>query len=361
MDARTSAADQVADAVRAHAVDLLRFDAGLRAKVLKLLREVERDLVRRLVDSEIEGEMTAAARARLEALVANLRATIATAYRSVDATVAGELMGLAQVESGFVAAAVARTVGVELLTTALAAPQLAAIVSDVLIEGAPTREWWSRQAGDVVERFKDTVRKGLVAGETNAEIVRRVRGTRANGFKDGMMTATRRHAEMLVRSSVQAVANKAQIDTYRANGDVVQSLVHLSTLDSRTSQICVGRSGLEYTLDGEPIGHKVAFLGGPPYHPNCRSVMVPRLKSWKALGIDLPEIPPSTRASMDGQVPADIGFDAWLKTKSTEFQDDLLGAGKADLWRKGKIGLSDLIDQSGRPLSLEQLRARSAR
>jgi len=36
----------------------------------------------------------------------------------------------------------------------------------------------------------------------------------------------------------------------------------------------------------------------------------------------------------------------------------VLGAGKWALWKAGKLSLSDLIDQSGRPLSLAELRAR---
>jgi hypothetical protein len=38
-----------------------------------------------------------------------------------------------------------------------------------------------------------------------------------------------------------------------------------------------------------------------------------------------------------------------------------LGATVADLWRRGKINFRDLLDQSGRPLTTEQLRAKAAR
>jgi hypothetical protein len=39
----------------------------------------------------------------------------------------------------------------------------------------------------------------------------------------------------------------------------------------------------------------------------------------------------------------------------------VLGAGKADLWRRGKITFRDLLDQNGRPLTTEELRAKAAR
>jgi SPP1 gp7 family putative phage head morphogenesis protein len=358
MDARTSAAEAVADEVRAHAVDLLRFDAHLRNRALKLLREVERELVKRLTESEIGDGLTAAARVRLQSLLANTRATIGTAYGELYTTTSNLLEGLAAVETTFASAAVNGALQVELLTTALAPAQLRAIVSDAMIEGAPLKEWFERLGGDTAQRFADEVRKGMVAGETNAEIVRRVRGTKANAYKDGVMEIPRNSAQRVVRTAVQTVANTAQVETYKANADVIQSLVHVSTLDSRTSDICVARDGLEFTLDGAPVGHKVPFLNGPPYHWNCRSVMTPRLKSWRAMGIDLPEIPAGTRASTDGQLPASMSFDDWLKSKGEDFQDKLLGKGKAALWRDGKITRAELLDMSGRPLSLEELRAK---
>ena len=76
----------------------------------------------------------------------------------------------------------------------------------------------------------------------------------------------------------------------------------------------------------------------------------------RRLGVDMDEMPASVRQSMDGEVPADMSFDDWLKGKSKTFQDQLLGKGKADLWRNGAITLTDLVDQTGRPLSLAALR-----
>jgi hypothetical protein len=86
-----------------------------------------------------------------------------------------------------------------------------------------------------------------------------------------------------------------------------------------------------------------------------------RFENWRDLGIDADEVPQTTRASMDGQVPAKQTFEAWLKKQSAARQDTVLGADVADLWRRGKINFRDLLDQSGRPLTTEQLRAKAAR
>ena len=93
-----------------------------------------------------------------------------------------------------------------------------------------------------------------------------------------------------------------------------------------------------------------------PYGWNCRCQIVPVLKSWKELGIDEEEVPVGTRSSLDGYVSQDMTFDKWLKTKSSEFQKEYLGAGRYELYSKGKITLSDLINQKGRYLSIKELK-----
>jgi hypothetical protein len=73
------------------------------------------------------------------------------------------------------------------------------------------------------------------------------------------------------------------------------------------------------------------------------------------MGFDLDELSPTQRASMDGAVSADMTYEQWLKTKGEAFQDRVLGQGKAQLWRGGHIGLRDLLDQQGRPITLTRL------
>ena len=94
----------------------------------------------------------------------------------------------------------------------------------------------------------------------------------------------------------------------------------------------------------------------PPLHPNCRSTLRLVTKSWRELGLDANDIPESTRASMDGQVKDNLNYENWLKSKTTEQQDEVLGKGKAELWRKGIITFRDMLDQSGRPLTLKELK-----
>ena len=95
---------------------------------------------------------------------------------------------------------------------------------------------------------------------------------------------------------------------------------------------------------------------------NCRSGQVPVLKSYKELGIDLPEIEVNgrTRASMDGQVPKETSYADWLKNQSLARQTDVLGETRARLMRDGKLGMDAMYDSKGRYLTLDELRQRDA-
>jgi hypothetical protein len=84
------------------------------------------------------------------------------------------------------------------------------------------------------------------------------------------------------------------------------------------------------------------------------------VKSWRELGIDMDEMSPGTRASMDGQVPADMSYGAWLKKQSAARQDDILGPSRGALLRKGGLEMERFYNDKGRYLSLDELRERDA-
>jgi SPP1 gp7 family putative phage head morphogenesis protein len=356
------AIDKLADEYRRHAISLLRFDAGLRRKALAVLRKLEQDLMAQLSVSGLgsSGGLTAFERQRLSSLLGQVQGTIDTSYDEMARVMGSQLLPLAEIENKFLTKTFATSLSTTMLTDALTVGQLSTIMDDTLIRGAPSADWWARQKVSVRNAFTDQMRQGLVAGETNQDLIRRVRGRRENGFKDGIMSTTRREAEALVRSSVQAVANETRTKFYKENDDVVQGYIYHATLDNRTTQQCAALDGYMWDLEGEPLpgqGQEVSFQQ-PPIHWNCRSTLLPLLVSFADLGIKV-DLPDATRSSMDGpQTPADDTFEDWLRTKSDTFQDDLLGPGKAGLFRQGKIDLIDMIDQTGRPLSLAELETR---
>lgn len=64
----------------------------------------------------------------------------------------------------------------------------------------------------------------------------------------------------------------------------------------------------------------------------------------------------NTPFSMDGVVSDSLNYEAWLRSKPTTVQQEILGKSKWELWHLGKITFSDLVDESGRPMTLAELK-----
>lgn len=238
---------------------------------------------------------------------------------------------------------------------------LRAATESVLIEGADVTSWWRSQRDDLRAAFMREVRTSLANGENLTQGITRITGGTVDGVTvPGIMKTTKRKAGALVSTAINRVQNNAALATYQANADVIKAVTQLSTLDNRTSDICIAYSGQTWDVQTlEPIPPStLPFNTGTPRHWNCRSRIRPVTKSFRELGVSRDEIPPGTRASMDGQIPADITFNDWLKGKSETFQNKLLGKGRARLWRNGDITLTQLLDFRGQPLTLSQLETR---
>lgn len=354
--AGTSSNEALFDLYMERAIDLLRLEAGTRDQVLAFLHDLEGELIALVarIDPTAGNK-----RIRLQNLLDEVTNAIRGSYRLADTFMGREIREIMDVESTWTGRAINASIHVDFADVGLTRNLLQTLVSNVLIQGASSSEWWSRQAGGMAERFADEIRRGMALGETNSDLVARIRGTQTT---KGLMDLSRVSAERLVRASVQAAANTAREQVYADNTDLIKGLMWHATLDTRTSVWCITRDHHIYSPDKEhkPIDKGPAWLEGPgKIHWGCRSTSVPVLKSWRDLGIDEDDVPDTTRASMDGQVPHDLSFEAWLKRQSNARQDEVLGATKAQLWRDGKITFRDLLDQNGRPLTTEELRKKA--
>lgn len=266
----------LADRAIGRVLALQRFAAGQNREVQKMLVELERSLAADLEASGV-GEVIAASRqrTRLENLLESTRDAIRETYSEINKTQRTGLLGLVKVEQDFLVKDATTVIGVDITGITLSPQQLRVIASDTLIEGAPSKEWWSKQAGDTQQRFANSVREGMLRGEDNRQITSRVRGTKAGGYKDGVMEVPKRQAETLVRTSVQSVSNEARQQLYEENKDIVKGIQWVSTLDSRTTVTCMALDGKQWSLpDYEPIGHDIPFPGATA-HWGCFTGEVP--------------------------------------------------------------------------------------
>ncbi|WP_426841501.1 minor capsid protein [Glaesserella parasuis] len=317
-----------------------RYDAHLRQQVMKRLSKTQRELLNRLAAAGVD----ALPKKQLDTLLKELKQEVAKVYQEMTAYTQDELSGFFTAETKHIHQLYNDEVGFDFFNQVPEYKQKANKTATI-IAGSPLEDWWAKQGNDFAFKFEGIIRQGLLDGQQTSQMITDVKH---------LMNTSRRHAETLVITAVAKVADKAHQALRDENLDILAGEKHLSTLDTRTSTVCQLRDGLMWDLDKKPIDHDVPYQR-PPLHPRCRSILQLVTKSWKELGIDAEEMPSSTRASQDGPVSEQINYENWLKSKSPEQQDQVLGKGKADLWRRGVITFADMLDQSGRPLTLKQL------
>ena len=333
-----------------HQVYLERYKKGQLAELQTFLRKLTEDVTGLLGQRLDPDSMKTVRNARLEALLQDLgRLSDASAKAMTDYT-QSQLRDLTSYESGFVVATARTLLPVVVEFSTIAPVQLWAAVTAKPFQGRLLETWVQDYSAAQKARLEQAVRTSVVEGETIDQAIRRVRGTAKLGGADGVIPGiTRRSAEALVRTAINHTVTTAREATYADNQAMVKGVQWRSTLDGKTSLVCISRDGQMYPLDSGPR---------PPAHPNCRSTTVPVLKSWKELGINLDEAPEGTRASMDGQVPASETYQTWLKRQPFAFQDDVLGPSRANLFRSGKLTVDKFTDEKGHIYTLDELRAR---
>lgn len=195
------------------------------------------------------------------------------------------------------------------------------------------------------ELVSNALRAGHFEGKTVQELKQQIRGTRKNGFRDGILQASSRHAEAIVRTGLQQAACDAREEFAQDNDDLIEGVQILATLDSRTTVVC------------RSLDHRVLPLSDPrrpPFHVNCRSTFIFVLKP-KYRGKDIK----GKRASKDGYVDNDSYYE-WLKSQPESFQDSVLGKVRAKLFRDGGLSAQEFADlnlnKDFEPLTLEEMK-----
>lgn len=337
------------DELLSNSLDILRLSAGERNKVLYILSKLEDDLVEELNRTDL----SRAKRRDINKVIVNVNATIAQYYGEIAISLDVPLLAVHSAEATSLAFEIA--LGIEAIKLP-SQSYFKSLAKNLLIQGAPQADWWRGQSADTAFKFAAQLRQGLAAGETNQQLITRIVG---KSGEPGIMDTAKRNAASLVQTAAQSVANDARRETFKSNSDIVKGIQQVSTLDSHTSLTCISYSGCQWDLDFKPIGPKnkqKPFNGGCPRHFNCRSTEIPITKTFKELGINIPEPKGTTRASDEGQIPVDTTFEGFLQRKTKRYQNDMLGEGRADLWRAGKITLRDLVNGNGRPLTLSELK-----
>ncbi len=334
----------------AHAIDVLGYSNSVTQKIVKLLNRADVDLFNRLTTELNKVTPSPEKLSRINGLLKSVNELNSVAYGQVSTQLNLDLKKFTQAELDYQEALIGSMQPVKVLPIAPEAAYAAAIATP--FQGKFLNEFLDGMETQKANLIKDAVRIGFIESQTTGEIVNKIRGTRALNYTDGILNITRANAESVVLTAIAHTANVAQQKLYDANEDIIKGYRYTATLDTRTTELCASRDGNFYK-----IGEAKPTI---PAHFRCRSRYVAVIKSFKEMGLDL-DIPASTRASMDGQVPSKITYQEWLKKQSVERQNEVLGVTKAKLFRDGGLPIDKFVSPKGHVYTLEQLRERNAK
>lgn len=313
-----------------------RFGGSQIKAALPILRRLARDLRARIAAAEAtEFQM-----GRMVALERDIQLLVATATDGIQQAL--DLEEFAVQEAGFAQKLLGASVSVDLAegldldaVRAITTRRQLRLVSGETIKQMTIPQMWDEFSQGAGREAMRIVQAGMLEGRTQQDMAREVGRL--------VITRNRRQAETVIRTAVNGIGDAARHDVFAANRDIMEGERFLATLDSRTTLTCAGYDQRVFPLGQGPR---------PPLHYGCRSLRVPVVKERYRLAAK------GERASMNGPVSNQTTFGGFLRGQSKEFQDDYLGPERAKLFRAGKLKIEQFTDDLGRPLSLEELRAR---
>lgn len=346
-----------------HIFDLRRVENGLFFDVSTPLNLAEIETTKALIQNDLGGAIRFDAKQRrLNKVMLDADKVIADTIHTMDIAMRKSIRDLAIMESEFAGTVLQTVTGTDAsLKVAfgrgiLDANLLRRLIEEEPYDGIKLEDWWKRQRVATRAEFRKRMQLGMTNGESTAELVRRIRGNKSAGFRDGLFARqglSGHQVKAIVRTAVNQISNRAAEETYRANSDITTEYEYVATLDDRTTPIC-------RSLDGQVFAYTDPGGFRPPQHPGCRSVISPKV-DHKKLGLKPP--PEGTRSAggeNPGPVKSSVKYADWLRMQSIESQNKILGPARAKLFRQGKITLASMLRSDGRLLTLGNLNNRIA-
>ncbi len=321
-----------------HQVMIQRFSGSQIKAAMPAIRQLAKDLRQRIAS----GDATEFGRGRMIALERDIQALVATATGTIQQAL--DLEDFAVQEAEFTQKLLGASVSVDLAegldldaVRAITTRRQMRLVSGDTIKNLTIPQLWDEFDANAGREAMRVVQAGVLEGRTQQDLAREV-GTL-------VQTRTRRQAETVIRTAVNNIGSAARNRVYEQNADILEGERFLATLDGNTTTTC---AGLDARDEIYPIGRGPI----PPMHYGCRSVRVPVVKEEYRIAAQ------GERASYEGPVSNQLTYQGFLRRQSKEFQDDVLGARRAELFRSGKLKMEQFIDDQGRVLDLDELAAR---
>ncbi|OOV83831.1 MULTISPECIES: minor capsid protein [unclassified Acinetobacter] len=211
-------------------------------------------------------------------------------------------------------------------------------------------------AATLRKKVESAIRDGISQGQTNQQIVQRIKGRKALDYKDGLLKSSRESIERQVRTARSHISTATYIDTYKTLGYEYVKVV--ATLDGRTCKYCASIDGDVFSID-DPLRPRF------PVHPNNRTTYMPCNKDGEIGGLrpfvmderKVKDIPKDERKHLIGQLDANTSFKEFFEQSDEFFQRTWLGKSKYELYKKGEYSIDKFADPlNKRGYTLDELK-----
>ncbi|CAM9316661.1 Phage head morphogenesis domain-containing protein [Acinetobacter bereziniae] len=327
--------------------EILNHFDDLSLEMLKQLRDLLDDLNEAEKTTLTSGKYTTASLKEIQGVMTNWQQSISTILPEIlDIS----MIALASYESAYIYKLANKKApvisGKTLLNKAKKTPYAGGQLLDYIFPNV---------AESVRKKAEYVIRDGVSNGQTNQEIIQRIKGTKARNYADGLLNQTRNVIDAEVRTARAHLSNDVYLQTWSALG--FEYTRDVATLDGRTSFGCAVKDGRVQLIG---IGHEK-----PPYHHRCRTVQVGCDKDGKLDGTrpfvadnrPVKDIPKDQRDGKIGHVDANTTYKDWFDRQDESFQKEWLGPVKYKLYKEGGFPIDKFVDPlSGRKFTLDELR-----
>ena len=185
-----------------------------------------------------------------------------------------------------------------------------------------TQRLWPLSA-EATGNMKRALTVGLAVGDNPRRVAQDMLARTEGSFNGGLARAVN-----IARTEMLDAYRDTSQHSHEVNADVLDGWIWSATLDRRTCRSCWGMHGTVHPLE-QP---------GPWDHQQGRCARLPKVKSWRELGIDVDE-------------PDDVNPDAAATFAALDEQDQrhILGPGAYALWAAGAVDLTDMASRRETP------------
>ena len=332
-----SSNSELFNALVRHQIYLQRFAGSNSRKLKATIVSMRRDVNKALLGLDKVRTPT-----QRKAFLASINTIISTKFDDANAVVAGNMEELAAYEAAF-----SKRITEGTITTELSGLTNKTISSRVLKRAFAFSATDKMDINTALNTFGKAKRKQILNTIKSGVIENKAIPDISRSINEIVNVRALHQADTLARTLVQHVTTATREELYKGNKDVIKAVEWVSVLDDRTTSGC-------QALDGQvfPINEGIR----PGYHWNCRSVVVPVVKDEFNLAAGAATSRVAKGDKGTERVGTKTDYQSWLKKQPVEFQDDVLGTTKGQLFRKGGLTLDKFADKNYSEISLEDLR-----